>query len=76
MAQLVDSIAALGQPETDIPLLILALGRCQDSRACEADVSAALRKLSGLDLADGTSVKSWQEHWHRRLTHESVVLHR
>ncbi len=49
IARFAPSIAAFGQPATDVPLLILALGRCRGSGACEADVNAALRQLSGLD---------------------------
>jgi hypothetical protein len=69
ITRLARSMADHDRPETDVPLLILALGQCQGSSSCKAEVSAALRKVSGLDLADGTSAKSWQEHWHQHLTH-------
>jgi hypothetical protein len=64
LEKIVESVALAGQSEQDVPLLILALGQCRGSRTCEAKVSAALRRLSGLALAEGTSAKSWEEHWH------------
>jgi hypothetical protein len=73
IAQLASKLAALNRPETDVPVLILSLGQCRGYGDCEKDVSAALRKLTGLDLEDGTSAKSWQERWHQRLTHMSQL---
>jgi hypothetical protein len=73
ITRLASKLAALNRPEMDVPVLILSLGQCRGDRDCEKDVSAALRKLTGLDLEDGTSAKSWQEHWHQRLTHMSQL---
>jgi hypothetical protein len=61
-----EGLAEFGVPETDVPLLIQALGRLQlDTSRGEyvEKLGEALRKLSGLDLPKDASFKTWLEHW-------------
>jgi hypothetical protein len=61
-----EGLAEFGVPETDVPLLIQALGRLQldGSRGEYAEkLREALRKLSGLELPEDASFKTWLEHW-------------
>ena len=58
-----EGISYLGEPDMDMPLLIRAIGKCQDNSSCKSSVGYALKKLSGIDLPETASSQMWQEKW-------------
>jgi hypothetical protein len=51
-----------GNPATDFPILLNALKKSRArSSSAEADIEAALRILTGLELPEKTSIQQWQK---------------
>lgn len=62
-------LATVGEPQTDVPILIEALERFRfepDGASSAADLEAALRSLSGSNLPAESTVDQWRQEWQRQ----------
>lgn len=62
VAKVAERLAVIGEPQIDVPLLLNALSSKDSSR-----VENALRRLSGLELPEGTATKIWRKEWQKSL---------
>jgi hypothetical protein len=66
-AELVQTLANRGNPTTDFPILLNALKKSRArSISTEADIEAALRILTGLELPEKASIQQWQKAFNQK----------
>ncbi len=61
-------LAVIGDPKTDVPVLIRALDRARREPSAglsASDLEAALRSQSGINLPDDTTIDQWQLEWQK-----------
>ena len=62
-------LAIVGDPQTDVPIIILALERSRrepDGASSAADLEAALRSLSKSNLPAESTVDQWRQEWQQQ----------
>lgn len=64
-----EGLAEVGDPESDVPLLLNALTSIRSMRYSteSAKVEKALRTLTGIDLPEGTTSDIWRKEWQKTL---------
>jgi hypothetical protein len=62
-AQAADAIGRIGEKETDVPVLIQTLEKVDGDAYATPIIEQALKKLSGIDLPEGSRPDEWRRQW-------------